>query len=56
MNSEQAEFVSTVDEELAPQDLQDAVDEPDRILPPIEFRDVHLSFDGKKSIYTLCRH
>jgi phospholipid/cholesterol/gamma-HCH transport system ATP-binding protein len=35
--------------ELAPTaDIQDAVDEPDRILPAIEFRDVHLSFDDKK--------
>lgn len=28
--------------------IQDAVDEPDRILPVIEFRDVHLAFDEKK--------
>jgi phospholipid/cholesterol/gamma-HCH transport system ATP-binding protein len=48
MDKEREEFVSTVDDELAPQALDDAVDEPDRILPPIEFRDVHLSFDGKK--------
>jgi phospholipid/cholesterol/gamma-HCH transport system ATP-binding protein len=48
MDKEREEFVSTVDEELAPQAIDDAVDEPDRILPPIEFRDVHLSFDGKK--------
>jgi phospholipid/cholesterol/gamma-HCH transport system ATP-binding protein len=34
---------------LAPTaDIQEAVDEPDRILPAIEFRDVHLSFDDKK--------
>lgn len=38
-----------LEEELAPTaDLEEAVDEPDRILPAIEFRDVHLSFDGKK--------
>jgi phospholipid/cholesterol/gamma-HCH transport system ATP-binding protein len=36
------------EEELEPQAIDDAVDEPDRVLPPIEFRDVHLSFDGKK--------
>jgi phospholipid/cholesterol/gamma-HCH transport system ATP-binding protein len=37
-----------VTEELEPQTLEDAVDEPDRVLPAIEFRDIHLSFDGKK--------
>ena len=34
-----------VDEEFAPMDLEDAVDEPHRILPAIEFLDVHLAFD-----------
>jgi phospholipid/cholesterol/gamma-HCH transport system ATP-binding protein len=35
--------------EIAPgADIQEAVDEPDRVMPAIEFRDVHLSFDGKK--------
>lgn len=28
-------------------ELEDAVDAPDRIMPAIEFRDVHLSFDDK---------
>ncbi len=37
-----------VEEELEPTDLESAVDEPDRIVPAIEFRDVHLSFDEKK--------
>ncbi|MGI8554851.1 MAG: ABC transporter ATP-binding protein [Pyrinomonadaceae bacterium] len=37
-----------LDEELAPQSLEDATNEPDRIIPAIEFRDVHLSFDDKK--------
>ena len=36
------------EEDLEPTDLQDAVDQPDRIQPAIEFRDVHLSFDDKK--------
>jgi phospholipid/cholesterol/gamma-HCH transport system ATP-binding protein len=36
------------EEELEPTDLENAVDEPDRIQPAIEFRDVHLSFDDKK--------
>ncbi|HSI87796.1 MAG TPA: ATP-binding cassette domain-containing protein [Pyrinomonadaceae bacterium] len=36
------------DEDLAPTDLTDAVDEPDRMTPAIEFRDVHLSFDDNK--------
>jgi len=37
-----------IEEELEPTDLEDAVDEPDRIVPAIEFRDVYLSFDDKK--------
>ena len=37
-----------VEEELAPTDLEDAVDEPERVVPAIEFRDVHLSFEDKK--------
>jgi len=36
------------EEELQPTDLEDAVDEPDRVVPAIEFRDVHLSFDENK--------
>jgi phospholipid/cholesterol/gamma-HCH transport system ATP-binding protein len=46
-----AETVSTdenIEQELEPTDLEDAVDEPERITPAIEFRDVHLSFDDKK--------
>ena len=38
----------TIEEELEPTDLADAVDEPERIVPAIEFRDIHLSFDDKK--------
>ncbi len=38
----------TFAEELEPNDLEVAVDEPDRIVPAIEFRDVHLSFEEKK--------
>jgi phospholipid/cholesterol/gamma-HCH transport system ATP-binding protein len=37
-----------VEEELQPTDLEDAVDEPERVVPAIEFRDVHLSFDDTK--------
>ncbi|HMJ09707.1 MAG TPA: ATP-binding cassette domain-containing protein [Pyrinomonadaceae bacterium] len=40
--------VENDDEDLAPSDLEDPVDEPNRIMPAIEFRDVHLSFDDKK--------
>jgi phospholipid/cholesterol/gamma-HCH transport system ATP-binding protein len=29
-------------------DIESAVDDPNRVLPAIEFRDVHLSFDDKK--------
>src|SRR5215207_2863854 len=36
------------DEQLEPMDLEDAVDEPERTLSAIEFRDVHLAFDDKK--------
>lgn len=37
-----------VTEELEAFDLEDPVDEPDRIVPAIEFRDVFLSFDDKQ--------
>jgi len=37
-----------VEEELEPTDMEDAVDEPHRIVPAIEFRDVHLSFEDNK--------
>lgn len=36
-----------VEEELEQFDLEQPVDEPDRIVPAIEFRNVHLSFDDK---------
>ena len=36
-----------VEQELEQSDLGDAVDEPDRVVPAIEFRDVHLAFDDK---------
>lgn len=34
-----------LEQDLEQFDLEDAVDEPDRVVPAIEFRDVHLSFD-----------
>ncbi len=34
-----------LEQDLEQSDLEDAVDEPDRVIPAIEFRDVHLSFD-----------
>jgi phospholipid/cholesterol/gamma-HCH transport system ATP-binding protein len=37
-----------VEPDLEPTDLESAVDEPHRVVPAIEFRDVHLSFDEKK--------
>jgi phospholipid/cholesterol/gamma-HCH transport system ATP-binding protein len=37
-----------LEENLEPMDLEDPVDEPERIQPAIEFRDVHLSFDDQK--------
>ena len=36
------------DEDLAPSSLEDATYEPERAIPAIEFRDVHLSFDDQK--------
>jgi len=45
---EKSEITITEAEMAATADIQEAVDEPDRILPAIEFRDVHLSFDDKK--------
>ena len=44
----QADTPVLVDKELEPVDLEDAVDKPERTLPAIEFRDVHLAFDDKK--------
>jgi phospholipid/cholesterol/gamma-HCH transport system ATP-binding protein len=38
----------TIEQELEPTDLDDAVDEPERVVPAIEFRNVHLSFEEKK--------
>lgn len=48
VSAEVTEFEQSLTEELEPTDLEDAVDRPDRIMPAIEFRDVHLSFDDKK--------
>jgi phospholipid/cholesterol/gamma-HCH transport system ATP-binding protein len=50
LSSQIEEPTMTVEpEQVAPTaDIQEAVDEPDRMLPAIEFRDVHLSFDDKK--------
>lgn len=45
---EQPEVIDAGTELAATADIQEAVDEPDRILPAIEFRDVHLSFDDLK--------
>lgn len=36
------------EEILEPTSLEDATNEPERVVPAIEFRDVHLSFDGQK--------
>jgi phospholipid/cholesterol/gamma-HCH transport system ATP-binding protein len=49
MLSSEFEEPEITEAELAPTaDIKEAVDEPNRILPAIEFRDVHLSFDDKK--------
>jgi len=47
-SSPETDNVAVIDEELTPMDLEDAVDEPERTLSAIEFRDVHLAFDDKK--------
>src|SRR5688572_24441223 len=47
-DKEQPEITVSETELAATADIKDAVDEPNRILPAIEFRDVHLSFDDKK--------
>ena len=47
-NEKSSETPEYVEEELAPTDLEDAVDNVERIVPAIEFRDVHLSFEDKK--------
>lgn len=36
-----------VEKDLEQRDFEDAVNEPDRVVPAIEFRDVHLAFDDK---------
>jgi phospholipid/cholesterol/gamma-HCH transport system ATP-binding protein len=36
------------EEDLAPTSLEDATNQPERAIPAIEFRDVHLSFDDQK--------
>lgn len=46
--AEEAEKPFTAETELEPTDLEVAVDEPERVVPAIEFRDVHLSFDDQK--------
>src|SRR5947209_18833067 len=37
-----------VEEHLRPSSIEDATYEPERVIPAIEFRDVHLSFDEQK--------
>ncbi len=38
----------TVDDDLESVDLEQSIDEPDRMVPVIEFRDVYLAFDDKQ--------
>lgn len=47
-SSSEIEAPEIIDEQLAPMELEDPVDQPERTLSAIEFRDVHLSFDDKK--------
>jgi phospholipid/cholesterol/gamma-HCH transport system ATP-binding protein len=48
MLSEESEEKNYEEEILEPSSLEDATNEPERIIPAIEFRDVHLSFDDQK--------
>ncbi len=45
---EVVEHDEIIEQELEPTDLEDAVDNVERVVPAIEFRDVHLSFEDKK--------
>src|SRR5215203_6704302 len=47
LSSPEIEYAEPADESLEPMDLEDPVDEPERVAPVIEFRDVHLAFDEK---------
>ncbi len=47
-NEEPVSTEEYVEEELEQTDLEDAVDNIERVVPAIEFRDVHLSFEDKK--------
>src|SRR5687768_5144171 len=46
-SAQEVEGIAVPEEELEAVDLESAVDEPERTLSAIEFRDVHLAFDDK---------
>lgn len=46
-SSSETEDLGLIEDELEALDLEDPVDEPERTLSAIEFRDVHLAFDDK---------
>ncbi len=48
LSSRSEEYELVTEQNLEPSDLEDAVDEPGRVIPAIEFRNVFLSFDDKK--------
>ena len=48
LSAQGEEYNPVIEQELEQTDLEDAVDEPDRIVPAIEFRNVYLSFDEKR--------
>ena len=48
VSSPDIEIDDDIDKSLEPMDLEDAVDQPERTLAAIEFRDVHLAFDDTK--------
>jgi phospholipid/cholesterol/gamma-HCH transport system ATP-binding protein len=54
LESQTTENTALTDENLDPVNLRDPVDEPERALPAIEFRDVYLSFDDQKILDGIC--
>src|SRR5687767_9702200 len=47
-SAQEVESIEVPEEELEAVDLESPVDEPERTMSAIEFRDVHLAFDDKK--------
>ncbi|MGI8495928.1 MAG: ABC transporter ATP-binding protein [Pyrinomonadaceae bacterium] len=50
-NDTAEEVEISFEEELEPTSFEDATNEPDRVVPALEFRDIHLSFEDKKILH-----